>query len=115
MLFGMNRVGRGLHFFATVMVATGTLLSAFWILSANSWMHTPTGFAYVDGPFAPADWLAVIFNPSFPFRFVHMVLAAYMPTTLVVGAVGDWHLLRAPGNTSAGALRYIVRQTGILV
>ena len=77
------------------MVAIGTLISAFWILSANSWMQTPTGHAFnADGQFIAADWLKVIFNPSFPYRLVHMVLAAYLTTALVVGAVGAWHLLR---------------------
>jgi len=95
MLFGRARVGPGLHFAATVLVAVGTLLSAFWILSANSWMHTPAGYAVnADGQFTPADWLAVIFNPSFPYRLVHMVLAAYLTTALVVGATAAWQLLR---------------------
>src|SRR5205814_182710 len=95
MLFGLERVGHRLHFFATLMVAVGTLISAFWILSANSWMQTPTGHAInADGQFIAADWLKVIFNPSFPYRLVHMVLAAYLTTALVVGAVGAWHLLR---------------------
>jgi len=95
MLFGMNRVGKGLHFFATLMVAIGTFVSAFWILSVNSWMQTPTGYAInADGQFVPADWIEVIFNPSFPYRLVHMVLAAYLTTALVVGAVGAFHLLR---------------------
>ncbi len=94
MLFGWNRVGRGLHFLATCMVAVGTLISTFWILSANSWMHTPQGHVVRDGLFFPADWLQVIFNPSFPYRLVHMVLAAYLTTAFVVGAVGAWHLLR---------------------
>ncbi len=95
MLFGLERVGHRLHFIATLMVATGTLISAFWILSANSWMQTPTGYAVnADGQFVAADWLKVIFNPSFPYRLVHMVLAAYLTTALVVGAVGAFHLLR---------------------
>src|SRR5580692_2399223 len=95
MLFGLERVGHRLHFFATLMVAIGTLISAFWILSANSWMQTPAGYALnADGQFVAADWLKVIFNPSFPFRLVHMVLAAYLTTALVVGAVGAFHLLR---------------------
>jgi cytochrome d ubiquinol oxidase subunit I len=77
------------------MVAIGTLFSAFWILSANSWMQTPAGYAInADGQFVAADWLKVIFNPSFPYRLVHMVLAAYLTTALVVGAVGAFHLLR---------------------
>ncbi len=102
MLFGMNRVGRGLHFFATLMVAIGTLISAFWILSANSWMQTPTGHAVApNGQFVPVDWWAIVFNPSFPYRLVHMVLAAYLTTALVVGAVGAWHLLRDRYNGSA--------------
>ena len=95
MLFGMKKVGRGLHFFATLMVAVGTLMSAFWILSVNSWMQTPTGFSTnADGQFVPLDWLDVIFNPSFPYRLVHMVLAAYLTTALVVGGVAAWHYLR---------------------
>jgi cytochrome d ubiquinol oxidase subunit I len=101
MLFGMNRVGRRLHFFATVMVALGTLFSAFWILSANSWMHTPAGYDIVNGQYVPVDWWAVIFNPSFPYRFVHMVLAAYLTTAFVVGAVGAVHLLRSSYNEAA--------------
>src|ERR1700744_2650084 len=95
MLFGLKRVGPRLHFLATLMVAIGTLISAFWILSANSWMQTPAGYGVnADGQFIPADWLKVIFNPSFPYRLVHMVLAAYLTTALVVGAVGAVHLLR---------------------
>src|SRR4249920_716343 len=95
MLFGLERVGHKLHFLATLMVAIGTLISAFWILSANSWMQTPTGYAVnADGQFIAADWLKLIFNPSFPYRLVHMVLAAYLTTALVVGAVGAYHLLR---------------------
>ena len=96
MLFGMQKVGRRLHFFATLMVAVGTFISAFWILSVNSWMHTPTGYAINhDGQFVPAaGWLPIIFNPSFPYRLVHTVIAAYLTTALVVGAVGAWHLLR---------------------
>jgi cytochrome d ubiquinol oxidase subunit I len=95
MLFGLERVGHKLHFLATLMVATGTLISAFWILSANSWMQTPAGYAVnADGQFVAVDWFKVIFNPSFPYRLVHMVLAAYLTTALVVGAVGAFHLLR---------------------
>ena len=102
MLFGLSRVGPKLHFLATVMVAVGTLLSAFWILSANSWMQTPAGFdVNAVGQYVPADWWAVIFNPSFPYRFVHMVLAAYLTTAFVVGGVGAWHLLRDPQDRPA--------------
>src|SRR5678809_117275 len=94
MLFGWSRVGPGLHFFATLMVAVGTLVSATWILASNSWMQTPQGYAIVDGRVVPIDWLAVIFNPSFPYRLAHMTVAAYLATALVVGAAGAWHLLR---------------------
>ncbi len=102
MLFGLNRVGPRLHFMATLMVAIGTLMSAFWILSANSWMQTPAGYAVnAAGQFVPADWLKLIFNPSFPYRLVHMVLAAYLTTAFVVGAVGAFHLLRDPHQAGA--------------
>jgi cytochrome d ubiquinol oxidase subunit I len=96
MLFGMEKVGRGLHFTATCMVALGTAISAFWILAANSWMQTPTGWAVnAQGQFVPAgSWLAIIFNPSFPYRFAHTVIAAYLTTALAVGGVGAWHALR---------------------
>ena len=93
MLFGLQRVGPRLHFLATLMVAIGTVISAFWILSANSWMQTPAGYAInASGQFVAASWIEVIFNPSFPYRLVHMVLAAYLTTALVVGAVGAYHL-----------------------
>src|SRR3954452_22718433 len=95
MLFGLERVGHRLHFVATLMVAIGTLISAFWILSANSWMQTPTGHAMnAAGQYIAADWFKLIFNPSFPYRLVHMVLAAYLTTAFVVGSVGAFHLLR---------------------
>src|SRR5258708_16563056 len=76
MLFGWQRVGPGLHFLATVMVAIGTLISATWILASNSWMQTPAGYALVDGRVVPTDWLAVIFNPSFPYRLTHIGIAS---------------------------------------
>lgn len=105
MLFGRERVGPGLHFFATFMVAVGTLISATWILAVNSWMQTPAGFGINDkGQFIPLDWWAVIFNPSFPYRLVHMVLAAYLTTALVVGGVGAWHLLRKTAPRRAGKM-----------
>ncbi|MEO0974850.1 MAG: cytochrome ubiquinol oxidase subunit I, partial [Pseudomonadota bacterium] len=102
MLFGMKRVPPSLHFGATLLVAFGTLFSAFWILSVNSWMQTPQGFAINEvGQFVPESWVEVIFNPSFPYRLVHMVLAAYLTTALVVGAVGALHLLKDRNNASA--------------
>ncbi|WP_423142377.1 cytochrome ubiquinol oxidase subunit I [Parablastomonas sp. CN1-191] len=96
MLFGMKKVGKGLHFGATCMVALGTAISAFWILSANSWMHTPTGYVLgPNGQLLPGDsWWRIVFNPSFPYRLVHTVIAAYLTTALAVGGVGAWHLLR---------------------
>jgi cytochrome d ubiquinol oxidase subunit I len=116
MLFGRKRVGNGLHFFATLMVAGGTLLSAFWILSANSWMQTPAGYAVNEaGQFVPADWWAVIFNPSFPYRLAHMVLAAYLTTALVVGAAGAWHLLRDRQNPGARTMFSMAMWMALLV
>ena len=102
MLFGGERVGPRLHAFATFMVALGTFMSAFWILAVNSWMQTPAGYAInAKGQFVALDWFAVIFNPSFPYRLVHMVLAAYLTTAFVVGAVGALHLLRDSSNPAA--------------
>jgi cytochrome bd ubiquinol oxidase subunit I len=102
MLFGREKVGPKLHFFATFMVGFGTLGSAFWILSVNSWMHTPAGFEINEvGEFIPTNYWEVIFNPSFPYRLVHMVLAAYLTTALVVGAVAAWHLLRDRADPAA--------------
>ncbi|WP_136484162.1 cytochrome ubiquinol oxidase subunit I [Vibrio sp. H11] len=98
MLFGWNRVGRGLHFFATCMVALGTLMSTFWILSSNSWMHTPQGFSIQDGVVIPESWMEIIFNPSFPYRLFHMTIAAFLSSALFVGASAAWHLLK--GNDS---------------
>jgi cytochrome d ubiquinol oxidase subunit I len=95
MLFGRERVGARLHFVATMMVATGTLISATWIIAVNSWMQTPQGYSIAaNGQFVPEDWFAIVFNPSFPYRLVHMVLAAYLSTAFFVGAVGAWHLLK---------------------
>jgi cytochrome d ubiquinol oxidase subunit I len=96
MLFGLERVGKRLHFLATLMVAAGTLMSAFWILSVNSWMQTPTGWALNEaGQFVPAgSWFDIVFNPSFPYRLVHTVIAAYLTTALVVGGTAAWHLLK---------------------
>ena len=94
MLFGWKKVGRGLHFFATVMVALGTLVSATWIVASNSWMQTPQGFVIENGRAVPVDWVAVIFNPSFPYRLAHMSVAAFLATALFVAASGAWHLLQ---------------------
>ncbi|OHC96061.1 MAG: cytochrome D ubiquinol oxidase subunit I [Sphingomonadales bacterium RIFCSPLOWO2_12_FULL_63_15] len=103
MLFGINKVGRKLHFTATCAVAVGTFISAFWILSVNSWMQTPTGYEIgANGQFLPGpSWMAIIFNPSFPYRLVHTVLAAYLTTAFAVGGVGAWHLLKDRTNPGA--------------
>lgn len=103
MLFGMNKVGKKLHFTATLMVAIGTFISAFWILSVNSWMQTPTGHEIApNGQFVPGDsWWPIVFNPSFPYRLVHTVISAYLTTAFVVGAVAAWHLLKDRTNAHA--------------
>ena len=102
MLFGMKRVGPRLHAAATCIVAIGTLMSAFWILSVNSWMQTPQGYSVAaDGRLMPEDWWAIIFNPSFPVRLPHMVMASYLSVAFVVGATGAWHLLRDRRNEAA--------------
>src|SRR5918993_862345 len=95
MLFGWERVGDRLHFFATCMVALGTLISAFWILSANSWMQTPDGFAIENGKAVPVDWFRVVFNPSFPLRYAHMVMGCYLTTAFAVAGMSAWMILRA--------------------
>ena len=92
LLFGRARVPPWMHFGAAVMVAAGTLFSAFWILAVNSWMQTPVGHAVVDGRFVPGDWIKVIFTPSFPYRLAHTVIAFYITTALVVAGVAAFHL-----------------------
>ncbi|MEY0554997.1 cytochrome ubiquinol oxidase subunit I [Providencia sp. 1701011] len=99
MLFGMNRVGEKLHFFATCMVALGTIISTFWILASNSFMQTPQGFEIIDGRIVPVDWFTVIFNPSFPYRLLHMTTAAFLAAAFFIGASAAWHLLK--GNKSS--------------
>ncbi|MGN5560748.1 cytochrome ubiquinol oxidase subunit I [Xanthomonas hortorum pv. gardneri] len=94
MMFGWGRISERLHFFATCMVALGTLFSTFWILSSNSWLQTPAGYEVVDGIVHPQDWLQIIFNPSFPYRLAHMALGSFITTCFVVGAVGAWYLHR---------------------
>jgi cytochrome d ubiquinol oxidase subunit I len=116
MLFGIKRVGRGVHMFATLMVAVGTLSSTFWILAANSWMQTPAGYEInAAGQFVPADWFAVIFNPSFPYRLAHMVLAAYLTTAFVVGSVAAFHLLRDRANEGARVMFSMAMWMAVLV
>lgn len=94
MLFGWGRVGKKAHFFATLMVAVGTCISMFWILSSNSWMQTPQGFTIENGIVVPQDWFAIVFNPSFPYRLAHMAIAAFMVAALLVASTAAWHLLK---------------------
>jgi cytochrome bd ubiquinol oxidase subunit I len=104
MLFGWEKVGDRLHFFATCMVALGTLISAFWILSANSWMQTPDGFAIENGKAVPVDWFKVVFNPSFPLRYAHMVMGCYLTTAFAVAGMSAWMLLRHPHDAPQAKL-----------
>jgi cytochrome d ubiquinol oxidase subunit I len=99
MLFGWQRVAPWLHVTAAILVALGTAISGFWILAANSWMHTPDGYLLKDGIAYPTSWLRVIFNPSFPFRFAHMMTAAYLTTSVVVLAAGARYLIRSEFET----------------
>ncbi len=104
MLFGIKRVPAKIHTLATIMVAIGTSLSAFWILSLNSWMHTPTGFEMRDGVAFPVDWMAIIFNPSFPYRFTHVLMASALTASFLIAGVSAFRLLngddkRAPKLT----------------
>lgn len=94
MLFGAQKVRPAMHFFCTVMVALGTLISTFWIIAAISWMHTPQGHMLAGGVFSPEDWWRIVFNPSFPWRLTHMVLAAFITTCFVIGGVAAWYLRR---------------------
>jgi cytochrome d ubiquinol oxidase subunit I len=122
MLFGMNRVPGWVHVASTVMVAIGTTLSAFWILALNSWMQTPAGHA-IDasgvghaGAIVAESWLRVIFNPSFPYRLAHMLLASGITAAFLVAGLSAWRLLRAPGDAGAGkTLRFAVHLAAVLV
>ena len=115
MLFGWNRVGPGLHFLSTLMVAVGTLISTFWILASNSWMHTPQGFEIIDGRVIPVDWFAVVFNPSFPYRLAHMATAAFLATAFFVGASAAWHLLRGRNNPAIRKMLSMAMWMALLV
>lgn len=102
MLFGLKKVGPKLHFFATCAVALGSLISAFWILSANSWMQTPAGYSIAsDGRFIAEDWWAIIFNPSFPYRLAHMILAVFIGSATFIAGVSAWQLRNAAHNPRA--------------
>jgi len=101
MLFGMNRVPGWMHVFSAAMVAIGTTISAFWILALNSWMQTPAGHVLDGGQIIAGDWLQVIFNPSFPYRFIHMLLASGLTASFVVAGLSAWRLLHAAEDASA--------------
>ncbi len=116
LLFGRSLVPRWMHFVAALMVAAGTLFSSFWILSVNSWMQTPAGYAVgPDGRFFPQDWLAIVFNPSFPYRLAHNVTAFYITTGFVVLGVGAY-LVRRGWAADAEAARLMMRMAlGLLI
>jgi cytochrome bd ubiquinol oxidase subunit I len=113
MLFGWKRVGARLHFLATCLVALGTLISAFWILASNSWMQTPRGFDIVNGKVVPLDWLKIVFNPSFPFRLIHMSLAAFIVAATLVAGCAAWHLLN--GRRGAGVTKSFSMAVGMIL
>ena len=116
MLFGWGRVSKKMHFVSTVIVAVGTLISAFWILSANSWMQTPQGFEIGDdGLLYPTNWIEIIFNPSFPYRFFHMVVAAYLTTAFVVGGVSAYYLWRGWHQKHARIMFAMARMMAVFV
>jgi cytochrome d ubiquinol oxidase subunit I len=111
MLFGKNRVSNRMHLLAAALVAVGTTLSAFWILSLNSWMQTPQGHEIVDGKFYPVDWLVIIFNPSFPYRLAHMLVASLLTTAFLLAGTSASRTLR---NVHGPGTRRVLR-TGVLL
>ncbi|CAN5139196.1 cytochrome ubiquinol oxidase subunit I [soil metagenome] len=116
MLFGRKRVSDRTHTIATFLVAAGTTFSAFWILALNSWMQTPAGFAMINGQAHALDWWAVIFNPSFPYRLVHMLVASGLTASFLVAGVSAWQWLRGDRATAVlAALRCAVRVAAILI
>src|SRR5688572_9254952 len=110
MLFGRGRVSDKVHLVATLMVAAGTTLSAFWILSLNSWMQTPAGYTIIDGRFHARDWWAIVFNPSFPYRLTHKLLASTLTAAFLIAGLSAWQLLRGTAN---GGTRLALR-SGVL-
>lgn len=112
MLFGRSRVSNRMHMVATLMVALGTTLSAFWILSLNSWMQTPAGYEIIDGKFHAADWMAIVFNPSFPYRLGHMLLASALTAGFLIAGVSAWQLIK---GTAAQGTRQALRTAVVAV
>ncbi len=116
MLFGMNKVSGPVHVLSAVVVAAGTTLSAFWILALNSWMQTPVGHVEVNGEIIAGNWLEVIFNPSFPYRFTHMLLASGITAAFLVAGLSAWRLLKAPADPAArNTLRFGAHLAAVLV
>jgi len=116
MLFGMNRVSGPVHVASAIIVAFGTTVSAFWILALNSWMQTPTGHVIQDGVLIAGSWLEVIFNPSFPYRLTHMLLASGITASFLVAGLSAWRLLKAPQDPSAQkTLRFATHIAAVLV
>lgn len=116
MLFGSGRVSERIHTLATLLVAIGTSLSAFWILSLNSWMHTPTGFEMIDGVAHPTDWWAIIFNPSMPYRLTHMLLACGLTAAFLVAGLSAYRQLKGDKRPEvSAALRTGLIMAAILI
>jgi cytochrome d ubiquinol oxidase subunit I len=111
MLFGKDRVSNRMHLIATGLVAVGTTLSAFWILSLNSWMQTPQGHEIVDGEFFASDWIRIIFNPSFPYRFTHTLIASLLTSAFLVAGVSAWRMIRGVDGPATG----LVLRSGVLL
>ncbi len=116
MLFGHGRVSERVHLLATFFVAFGTTLSAFWILALNSWMQSPTGHEVVNGEFHVLSWLDVIFNPSFPYRLTHMLLASALTVAFLLGGISAWQVLRDAVNSStARVMRVALTLAALLI
>jgi cytochrome bd ubiquinol oxidase subunit I len=116
MLFGKDRVSPRMHLIATFLVAAGTTFSAFWILSLNSWMQTPTGYQIIDGKFHATSWLEVIFNPSFPYRLTHMLLASFLTCSFLIAGVSAWQKLKGVGGAAVDkAMRTAIFAAAVLV
>jgi cytochrome d ubiquinol oxidase subunit I len=104
MLFGKDRVSNRVHLISTILVAVGTTFSAFWILSLNSWMQTPVGYEIRDGIFYATDWWQIIFNPSFPYRMTHMLLASLLTSAFMIAGISAWRILRSKDGPSTWLL-----------
>ncbi|WP_311223835.1 MULTISPECIES: cytochrome ubiquinol oxidase subunit I [unclassified Acidovorax] len=116
MLFGRGRVSDRVHLIATLMVALGTTLSAFWIISLNSWMQTPAGYEIIDGKFYASDWLAIVFNPSFPYRLGHKLLASALTAGFLIAGVSAWQLLKGTANAGTrSALRTAITAVAVAI